>query len=92
MRRHSATLTQKQTQLPSHGRSLYNDFKMIVKGNYVRCEESMTILEILRRAEQGLGQRAIANGAPCAKSTVGENTKTLLRGWVNLRKSSIHDG
>lgn len=38
----------------------------------MRCEEAMTILEILRLAERGHSLREIAAGANCSRSTAGE--------------------
>lgn len=58
----------------------------------MRCEESMTILEILRLTEQGLGQRAIANGAQCAKSTVGEIQKRCREVGLTYEKAALLAG
>jgi transposase len=38
----------------------------------VRCEEPVTILEILRLTAKGLSQRQIADSVKCGKSTVGD--------------------
>ncbi len=44
----------------------------ILRGETVRCEEVVTILEILRLTEAGHSQRKIAASVGCSKSTVGE--------------------
>lgn len=44
----------------------------MLRGETVRCEEPVTILEILRLTEAGHSQRQIAVSVNCSKSTVGE--------------------
>jgi hypothetical protein len=58
----------------------------------VRCEESMTLLEILLLTEQGLGQHAIAKGALCAKSTVGEIRKRCRDAGITYEKAALLTG
>ena len=52
----------------------------------------MSILEILRLIEQRLGQRAIANGAQCAKSTVGEIQKRCHEAGLTYEKATLLAG